>query len=297
MIGRLLSLSLLFVVLVVAAAWFGNDRFIRRRAAKPENHPAASDLPYEAVAFPARDGLAIHAWFLPVDAAETRGTVILLHGHSGILESDIEIAAALRGAGYNILQLELRGYGESEGEFITFGAHECLDVLGALDFLASRGIHRVGVLGFSMGGAVAIRTAAESEAIRAVVTEGLYRQLESVMAAWARDRNLPLAGPLHTLAALSLRLANRRLGLDLTQSDPIRWVGRIAPRPILFIQGGRDPFVPMADFEALWRAAGEPKERWLVPEAGHRRADRMCPQEYHRRVIDFFDRWLAGQGE
>ena len=72
-------------------------------------------------------------------------------------------------------------------------------------------------------------------------------------------------------------------------------MGHIAPRPILFIHGDHDPYVTIADVEALYAAAGEPKELWRVPEAGHREADKSRPAEYRERVIDFFERYLVAE--
>ena len=88
-------------------------------------------------------------------------------------------------------------------------------------------------------------------------------------------------------------LAGLRLGVRLSEVDPIRWVDKIAPRALFIIHGGRDPYVPVEEVRELYRRAGEPKELWIVPEARHRQVDVCRPQEYRQRVLSFFDRWLA----
>jgi len=82
------------------------------------------------------------------------------------------------------------------------------------------------------------------------------------------------------------------LRANLFRCDSIQWVGQIAPSPILFIHGDHDPYIPPADFDALVAAAQSPKEVWRVPEAGHRTADQLYPDEYRRRVVAFFDKHL-----
>ena len=294
-LARVATFFLIFATSILGVAWIAGVRFTRRRKTELSLKPDALVLPFVEVTFPARDGLMMRGFLIPAATERIKGTIILLHGHSGILRADIEIAASLHEAGYEVLQIEMRGHGRSASHAITFGVYERFDVLGAIDLIATRGVEQVGVIGFSMGGAVAIRTAAETDAVRAIVTDGVYARVESVMAGWARDRSMPLESPFHRFGSLVLKMCNWRLGTDLAGSDPVHWAGRITPRPILLIQGDQDPFVPMSDFETLWKIAGEPKERWLVAGAGHRRANRLHPQEYHRRIIDFFDRWLTDQ--
>lgn len=180
---------------------------------------------------------------------------------------------------------------ERNGQQVSIGYHERLDLLGAVDYLKSRGINRVGVLGFSMGGAVAISTAAQSEDIRAVVSDGSFARLGNAIAAGVRERGLPswvtawASPPIICLVSL-------RLGDWLPRADPIRWVDQIAPRTLLITHGGLDPYVPLAEVQELYAKAGEPKELWVVLEAGHRQVDRHRPDEYRARLSAFFDRRL-----
>ncbi len=89
-------------------------------------------------------------------------------------------------------------------------------------------------------------------------------------------------------------MASLRLRANLFRYEPIRWVGKISPRPILFIHGDHDQYLP--DFDRLYEAAGEPKELWRLAEAGHTPASQLYPEEHQRRVIDFFDRYLGKMG-
>lgn len=278
------------VLIMGAISLRGVNRLIRRRTPDAPSDPAQYGLSYEEVTFSSRDGLTLRGWFIP--APEVRGTVIFCHGHAGSMDPDVKYVPAFHERGYNVLMFDFRGHGRSEGQYVSMGCCERQDLLGAVDYLRSRGIDRVGVLGFSMGGAVAMATAPHTEAIRAVVSDGGFARLSDAVAAGVRTRGLP--GLLASLMGhLIVWLMGLRLGCSPREADPIRWVDKIAPRALLIIHGALDPFVTVEQAQELYAAAGEPKEIWIVPDARHREADRRHPQEYRHRVLAFFDQWLA----
>lgn len=294
-----MGLALLIALIVFLAAGgavlgiglHGADELIRRRTPDVRTDPADYGLAYENVEFPARDGIRLRGWFIP--ASSPKGTVIFCHGHAGSMDPDIKYAPWFHQAGYNVLMFDFRGHGRSDGQRVSMGVLERLDLLGAVDYLRERGIERVGVLGFSMGGVVAMSTAPHSEAIVAVVSDGGFSRLERAVAAGARQRGLPaFLTPL--FGRLVVWLAGLRLGVRLSEADPLRWVDKIAPRALFIIHGGRDPYVSVEEARELYQRAGEPKELWIVPEAPHRQVDAHRPEEYRQRVLGFFDRWLGG---
>lgn len=113
--------------------------------------------------------------------------------------------------------------------------------------------------------------------------------MRTAIAARGVEMGLPLWAA-RFLAWLIISLTSLRLRVNMFRYEPIRWVGRIAPRPILFIHGEHDQYLP--DFDELYAAAGEPKEAWRLPEAGHTTVSQLYPEEYSRRVIEFFQRYL-----
>lgn len=276
--------------IVGGLAFYGAHVLTRRRAPDAMASPADHDLNYEDVVFASRDGLTLRGWFVP--AISPRGTVIFCPGHAGSMDPDLKYAPAFHARGYNVLMFDFRAHGRSDGNLVSMGSLEQQDLLGATDFLRRRGIGRLGVLGFSMGGRVAISAAPQTEAIAAVVSDGGPVTILEAVAAGSRQRGLP--GFLAVLIArLTLWLAGRRVGCNLSEADAPRWVSRLAPRALLLVHGGRDPYVSTVAVQALFAAAEQPKELWIVPEAGHRQADELQPDEYLARVIGFFDRHLA----
>jgi fermentation-respiration switch protein FrsA (DUF1100 family) len=75
--------------------------------------------------------------------------------------------------------------------------------------------------------------------------------------------------------------------------DPISVVARIAPRALLLIAPQADQLISWHQSERLFAAAGEPKELFLVPDAGHAEAYAMAPEAYRSRVLAFLERHLG----
>ena len=304
------SVSVIFLVLLALGlvAWRWSTELIKSPKPDAPSSPADHGLPFTEVLFPSRDGLTLHGWFIPGPgvtgfsledqdwAAGSRGTIVFGHGRFGSKDPDLKYVPWLREAGYNCFLFDFRGHGRSEGDYTSFGYHERKDLLGAIDLFESKGIPRVGVLGFSLGAVVGISTAAQCPAIAAVVADGAFVKLRRALARGAEERGVP-RWLVRALGPSILWLAGRRVGGDLEQSDPMRWVHKIAPRALFLIHGEEDPYVSVDDVRRLYEEAGEPKELWIAPGAGHRRVDQVYPDDYRDRVVSFFDRYLAATSE
>jgi fermentation-respiration switch protein FrsA (DUF1100 family) len=82
-------------------------------------------------------------------------------------------------------------------------------------------------------------------------------------------------------------------GYPIHTFKPVERIADITPRPLLLIHGEEDNGAcTVADARRLYRAAGEPKELWIVPGAGHCNAHALFPAEYEARVRGFFDEAL-----
>jgi fermentation-respiration switch protein FrsA (DUF1100 family) len=287
MLVPLLLALIVLAVLILVGAWVAAGHMIKRRTPDSPHTPGDLGLPYEVVSFPARDGVRIGGWRV---GSGDRPTVIFCPGWNGSMDGDTHFLPWFDAAGFDVLQFDWRAHGASEGDHISLGVLEIDDLLGALDFLEGRGVTRVGLMGFSMGGAIALRGAARDQRVACVVCDGGFVHFKHAIAGGLRRRIGGLAGP---LAGLILWMAGARLGgIDLRESSPLAEVAAISPRPVLFIHGGRDRHVPMADQEAIFAAAGEPKSLWRVDAAGHREAHKLEPDTYRDRVMGFFKEGL-----
>lgn len=288
MLVPLLLLMLMFIALLCLLIFFGGRWLVQKPKPDPAATPADYGLAYEGVEFPSHYKALIRGWWLPAESP--LGTLILCHGQSGSMEGDLAMAAALRGAGYNLLMFNFRAHGTSEGGQVTFGVFEKEDLLGALDFLASeKNIQQVGVVGLSMGAGVALITAALTDKIRVLVLDGLYLRFLTLVQRAAKERLpgllAPIAGQLMVLGA------NIVTNTRMYQVSPVLWVKHLSPEiPVLFIHGERDQYTSLAEIESLAADLAGPHQIWVAPACQHREAFRKYPQEYLDQVVAHLER-------
>jgi pimeloyl-ACP methyl ester carboxylesterase len=279
---------LIIIILLILAIGLVLSFYFTRHVKLGETYsPDEYGLQFEPIEFKAKDGVTLRGVWIPVENSDI--AVTILHGHGSSYDFDVYRAPALNSAGFNVLLFDFRAHGRSEGRQMTFGYKERWDVLGAIEFLHGRGMKHIGLLGFSYGGLTAMLTAPDCPDVEAVITDGGPARLTTGAAAWAVERGLPV-WLTRLVAWLFLSVTSLRVGANLFKYEPIRWVGKISPRPILFIHGDHDLYC--ADFDDLYAAAKPPKELWRLKDAGHTTASQLYPEEHTRRVIDFFKRYL-----
>jgi len=216
--------------------------------------------------------------------------VVVAPGQAGSADGDVPAAVRLAQHGFNVLLFDFRAHGRSAGEVVTLGYGEVLDLRGALDWLEQRGIRRPGVLGFSLGGAVAITTAALDARVGAVVADCPFARLHTVITMGLSQAGFPR--PIASRVARLLILwvdVSRDIALEV--AEPARWAHAVKA-PLLIVQAGRDRFVPASEARWLCEQVPTPCELWCVPEADHREAARLRPDEYWKQVTGWFERFL-----
>lgn len=185
------------------------------------------------------------------------------------------------------LLIDLRNHGESGEAITTLGLNEVEDVRAAVDFLLARpevDPGRIGLMGMSMGGGTAIRAAARIPEVQWVIAQSAYTSLTDNIEEGVRG----LTGlPPFPFAPLVIAFGEAEAGLDSTQVRPIDDVASIAPRPILFVHGAKDGLVPPRNSQALYAAAGEPKQIYLAPDVGHGGFMQVVGEEYRARLVEF----------
>jgi uncharacterized protein len=274
---------------VALAGEFGYRQITRAQRSLFEDDPSKWGLPApEHLVLRAVDGVRLSAWFF--EAPRPAPTVIVCHGHLGNKHTLLPFAQFLAPR-YNVLLLDSRGHGESEGDRTTVGCAERLDVHAAVDEVLRRGRGPVGVFGISMGAAIAILAAAEDTRIAAVLADSPFARLRWAVAEVARVQGYPpVIAP--AMAYVGCRTIARRFGYPMKAFDPIEAVASISPRPLLLIHGADDKLVSAENSRRIFERAGEPKELWILDGLGHCKGlDEVC-DTYQRRVVSFFGRYL-----
>ncbi|MGI5163342.1 alpha/beta hydrolase [Spirillospora sp. CA-253888] len=218
---------------------------------------------------------------------------VLAHGFTCFWRQPMlrRIAETLNRHG-GVVAFDFRGHGRSGGRS-TVGDREVLDIQAAVEAARRRGYRSVAVVGFSMGGAVAVRHAALHGSADAVVTVSAparwyYRDTVPMRRVhWAIERR---TGRLAVRLARRTRVAAK--GWDPVPEAPHEVVGRIAPVPLLVVHGDADAFFPTEHARQLFEAAREPRELWIEPGFGH--AEAAATPELIERIGSWVSARLAG---
>jgi fermentation-respiration switch protein FrsA (DUF1100 family) len=195
-----------------------------------------------------------------------------------------ERARFLHRFGYGVLLFDFQAHGESVGRRITFGYLESRDARAAIAFVRSRAPgEKLGVVGVSQGGAAALIANPPLE-VDAAVLEQVYSNIEEAI---SNRLVLHLGGWARLLSPLLSWQLRARLGVERAQLRPIDGAARLNCAK-LFISGDADAHTTAEQTRALFAAASEPKQLWLLPEAKHVDLHRRASSEYEERVLRFF---------
>jgi len=290
-VGRLVGIAVATYLVYVAVRG-------SRMVVRPEPRPLVPDAPgdpatpadlglhYETVTFTTADGVTLSGWLIGA-ARETTTAVILMHGFTGNRLQELAAFVPWLSERHHVLQFDFRGHGESGPGRVTLGADERRDVAAAVAYLRGRGLGPIALCGVSMGAAAAI-LAAPGLPVAAVVADAPYARAGHPIANRMREQGWPLprVGSLAIATGAAVR-ARSRLG------DPIEAVARIAPTALLVIAPVADRLISWRQGLELYEAAGQPKELYVVPGAGHAEAYASAPERYRERVLGFLDRHLG----
>jgi pimeloyl-ACP methyl ester carboxylesterase len=266
-----IGLAWMYVHELTSPGCFGSPQPLSR-------HPG-----YQAIVLNPKDGIALDAWFYP---PENSVALLALGGPGGALGDRLPPVEFLLDQGYGVLQVGSRACARPPST-VTLGANELADAQAGLEFLAAQPkVERIGVFGYSMGGATAIRLAARQPQIRSVVAEGGYFNLGKDIIEPGLPKPIPEELLLYTIAGFFWI----RSGENPFQVSPIDDLPQISPRPLLLIYGEHELAGGRGDLQSA--AARQPKEIWVVPGGGHGQNHLVRPAEYQDRILRFFEESL-----
>jgi uncharacterized protein len=268
----------------------------------------------EQVGFLAYDGLPLAGMVIRANpAVPRRGLVVFAHEFCSDMHSSARYCRPLQQIGYDIFTFDFRGHGQSTADpgytprqWVT--DRDINDMRGAVAFaqswLEEQGYPvEIGVFGISRGACAAIIAAAENRQIKAIVADGAFSTdttIEYFMKRWAYifarvrivyENHPPMFW--RFLRWSMMRFARREFKCKFPSVR--KTVQRMLPRPMLFIHGEKDSYLPVEDSSRrLYALAGQPKYLWIAPEARHNQAVVRHAEFYAWLTTNFFDRHLAG---
>ncbi|GCE14596.1 alpha/beta hydrolase [Tengunoibacter tsumagoiensis] len=249
---------------------------------------------FEQLELTSYDGLTLCGYYLPAKVPTTK-TVLLAHGYTSRAIPDMGSFAELyhEALGYNVLLPDDRGHGLSQGKYIGFGWHDRLDFLKWIH----KAIQIVGpdaqivLHGLSMGGATVLMTSGEQlpEQVKAIVSDCAYTSISDILTFQLKQTYKLPPFPFIHLTSLICKL---RAGYLFGEGSAVRQLAKNT-RPILFIHGLEDDFVPTSMVYTLYDACQAPKDQYLVAKAGHGLAFATDTQTYTQRVEDFLTKYIS----
>jgi len=231
------------------------------------------------------------AEYIPAETPSDR-TVIISHGYKGNGETMANFAQMYHRLGFNVLLPDDRGHGESAGKYISFGWLDRLDYLQWIQQVIDRSDRDVKILmfGVSMGGATMEMLSGETlpPQVKAIIADCGYSSIEAELT-YLLKRQFHL--PKYPIEPLVSTISKRRLGYylgDVTATDQLKK----NKRPILFIHGEKDVYVPVGMAYENYAATHAAKQLWIVKNASHAESFWINPARYQAHVKEFLQTYF-----
>lgn len=245
-----------------------------------------AEFPQEDMYITSHDGLKLHATYFPCDGSKK--VVVCFHGYTSEGLNDYStLALFYHKHGYNLLLVDERAHGKSEGKYIGFG---CLDRHDALLWIKEMiRVHgedcKIILHGDSMGGSTVLMTTGLElpKQVKAVVSDCAFTSAWEVFSSVLRNMyHLPAFPIMH----ISNMMVKRRAGFELNECNAREEVAK-AKVPILFMHGSADTFVPCSMVHELYEACRSEKKLVIIEGASHVESCYKDPELYEGAIEEF----------
>lgn len=281
--GYLAQSLFLALIALIAVGLSGCGRLFFYPQQRLLRTPTEIGLAYENVLFPGPEDSQLNGWFLPARGAAT-ATILFLHGNAENISSHIAAVYWLPAQGFNVFLFDYRGFGQSGGRPGVENANA--DAQAALDYLRSRGdvdAARLIIYGQSIGGAIALYTAASNPGVfKAVIEESAFSSYRDIL----REK----------LSAIWFTWPFQWLAGTMTDHyDPIDAVRHLDGTPLLIVHGDKDRIIPLQHAYRLYQAAVGEKTLWVINGGDHIEAFTPNRPENRRRLVEYLDRVVQSE--
>ncbi|MCI6738188.1 MAG: alpha/beta hydrolase [Intestinibacter sp.] len=237
------------------------------------------------------DGLKLHAHEV-VSNKNTNKWAVTVHGYMADAFSLSTKALHYYNIGYNVLSIDLRSHGKSEGNYIGMGYHDAKDLIEWLKYIISKdGDSEILIHGVSMGAATVMIASAEDELpknVKVVIEDcGYSSALEQFKYQLKKLFNVP-SFPILNIANLIVKI---KAGYYLNEASPIECVSK-SKVPMMFIHGDDDKFVPFYMLDELYKACTSEKKKLIIKGASHAHAESENPDKYWSEIDSFVNKYI-----
>ena len=245
---------------------------------------------YSDVYITSDDGLKLHNYKI-INEYSSKKWVIIVHGYISKGVNMASYAENFYDMGYNVMIPDLRGHGESEGDYIGMGWDDRNDIMNLIDYIiAEDSKAEIVLFGVSMGAATVMMVSGEElpSNVKAVIEDCGYTSAWDQFAYQLKVLfNLP-EFPMMNIADIICKI---RAGYFISDASAIKQVKK-SVTPTLFIHGDSDSFVPFEMQEELYEACNAEKEKVVIEGAAHAKASSTNPELYWTSVVDFLEKYV-----
>nr|WP_306798648.1 alpha/beta hydrolase [Oceanobacillus saliphilus] len=238
------------------------------------------------------DGLNLKGYYLEAEEP-TNNTVVFAHGYLG-RANDMSLFGEYyyEELGYNMFTADLRGHGQSEGDYIGFGWHDRLDYVDWVEkIIEELGSDTEIILhGVSMGAATVLMASGEDlpENVKAIVADSPYTGVQELFS-YQLHRMFHL--PEFPIIPTTGLVTNMKAGYTLKEASALKQV-RKAEIPILYIHGNKDTFVPTVMAEKLYENTKSDAEIIIFEEASHGESFVVEREAYKENLSLFLNKYI-----
>jgi len=266
------------------------EQYERRRERMIAMIRQTNAIPFERVCITNRSGMRLSGRYYHLrDGAPV---AICFHGYRGTSIRDFSGGCqyALE-IGHNVLMVDQRAQGLSEGHTISFGVNERWDCLDWVQYVIQRSGSDVQIAlhGISMGAATVLLASALSLPVnvRCIMADSPYNHPGDIIRKVCRDMKLP-PSLVYPFIALGARLFGR---FRLSDGDVVAAVSNSAI-PIMIIHGEDDRLVPCHMSELIQQAAPDHITRHTFPNAGHGISYTEDKVRYQKLLLEFTKQYI-----
>lgn len=240
---------------------------------------------YSDVYVNSSDGLKLHGYKI-LNNTTTNKWVITVHGYTSKGLEMNNYAKEFYNMGYNVLIPDLRGHGESEGNYIGMGWDDRLDILEWINFILNIDETSTIILhGVSMGAATVCMTSGEElpDNLKAIIADCGYT---TVWDQFSHQLKSLYSLPNFPVMNASSVITRFKAGYTLKEASALTQVAK-SKTPILYIHGDKDDFVPYKMMDELYNATASEKEKLTVENAAHAKSATTNPELYWSTIKQF----------
>ncbi|HWB28538.1 MAG TPA: alpha/beta fold hydrolase [Chitinophagaceae bacterium] len=245
-------------------------------------------VPHNSISIVTTDGLRLSCWYASADVEYKRpskGTVIMFHGHGGNKSGVIKEAEAFYNMGYNLLMVDFRAHGESEGNTCTIGYYESRDVKSAWDYVTAKREHNIILYGTSLGASTIIKAMYDYKEIQPshIILEMPFGTLYDATKGLMRNNNIP-EQPAALLLTFWGGIEHGFRAFDFKPQNEAKSIHC----PVLLQKGANDIRVTEKEIQAIYHNVSSPGKTLIeYKDCGHQSLYKKDSVKWMQAVNNF----------